>query len=114
MFTAMMREGYDYGAIVIAHGRRRPDDRSVDEWLAAMVRAMGTASRESGLPGAVVCVNPESMPDEMRQMVLNEDLLPLLGLHDAFEVLGRMADYAEFRQRTALPASPLRAPKLPA
>jgi acyl-CoA synthetase (NDP forming) len=72
---------------------------------------MGTASRESGLPGAVVCVNPESMPNEMRQMVLEEGLLPLLGLHDAFDVLGRMADYAEFKQRAALPAAPLRAPK---
>jgi acyl-CoA synthetase (NDP forming) len=114
MFTAMMREGYDYGAIVIDHGRRRPEDRAVDDWLAAMVRAMGAASRESGLPGAVVCVNPESMPDEMRRMVLDEGLLPLLGLHDAFEVLARMADYAVFRQRATLPAAPLRAPKLQA
>jgi acyl-CoA synthetase (NDP forming) len=115
MFTEMMREGYDYGAIVIDHGRRRPDDRKVDDWLAAMVRAMGTASRESRLPGAVVCVNPESMPDEMRQMVLAEGLLPLLGLHDAFEVLGCMADYAVFKQRveeTGSPAAPLRAREL--
>lgn len=114
MFTEMMREGYDYGAIVIDHGRRRPGDRTVDDWLAAMVRAMGTASRKSGLPGAVVCVNPESMPEEMRQMVLSEGLVPLLGLHDAFEVLGRMADYAVFKRRaaeTGLPATPLRAPE---
>jgi acyl-CoA synthetase (NDP forming) len=75
---------------------------------------MGAASRESGLPGAVVCVNPESMPDEMRRMVLDEGLLPLLGLHDAFEVLARMADYAVFKQRAVLPAAPLRAPKLQA
>lgn len=115
MLTEMMRSGYDYGAIVIDHGRRRPDDRTVDEWLAAMVRAMGSASRGSGLPGAVICVNPESMPDEMRQMVLAEGLIPLQGLHDAFEVLGRMADYAAFKQRIAeigLPAVPLRAPSL--
>jgi acyl-CoA synthetase (NDP forming) len=117
MFAEMMRSGYDYAAIVIDHGRRPPGDRLVDAALAGMVRAMSNASRETGLPGAVVCVNPESMPDEMRQMVLAEGLIPLQGLHDAFEVLGRMADYAGFKQRVAeigLPSVPLRAPRLDA
>jgi acyl-CoA synthetase (NDP forming) len=111
MFAEMMRNGYDYAAIVIDHGRRQPGDCSVDAALAAMVRAIARASRATGLPGAVVSVNPESMPDEMRQMVIAEGLVPLQGLHDAFPVLARMADYAEFRQRVAEigpPAVPLR------
>jgi acyl-CoA synthetase (NDP forming) len=112
MFIEMMREGYDYAAIVIDHGRRAPGDRSVDPMLAAMTRAIGSASRATGLPGAVICVNPESMPDEMRQMVLAEGLVPLQGLHDAFEVLGRMADYARLRENGTLPTPPLRAPAM--
>ena len=110
MFTEMMRSGYDQAAIVIDHGRRKPGDRSVDKAHVGMVRAIANASRATGLPGAVISVNPESMPDEMRQMVLAEGLIPLQGLHDAFEVLGRMADYAEIKEnagKTGLPAIPL-------
>jgi acyl-CoA synthetase (NDP forming) len=108
MFTEMMRAGYDYAAMVIDHGRRAPGDRSVDPMLAAMTRAIGSASRATGTPAAVVCVNPESMPDEMRQLVLAEGVVPLQGLHDSFEVLARMADYAAFKKRGVIPAVPLR------
>lgn len=113
MFTEMMRSGYDYAALVVDHRRRQAGDRAVDVAHIAMVRALANASRETGTPGAVVCVNPESMPDEMRQMVLAEGLVPLQGVHDAFEVLGRLADLAAFRRRAAergLPQPPLRAP----
>jgi acyl-CoA synthetase (NDP forming) len=113
MFKHMLNGGgYDQAAIVIDHPRGRPSD-GVDPAMAAMVRSLAAASAESGVPGAVVCVNPESMPEPMRHQVLDAGLLPLQGLHDAFEVLGRMADYADFQKHVAergLPALPLRAP----
>lgn len=115
MFTQMMSTGYDQGAIVIDHKRRDPGDRTVDEAHIAMLRSIAAASRATGVPGAVICVNPESMPDEMRQMVLKEGLIPLQGLHDAFEVLGRMVDYGEIRKRVAetdLPTLPLKSEAL--
>jgi acyl-CoA synthetase (NDP forming) len=87
----------------------------VDEAHIAMLRSIAAASRATGVPGAVICVNPESMPDEMRQMVLKEGLIPLQGLHDAFEVLGRMVDYGEIRKRvteTGLPTLPLKSEAL--
>lgn len=115
MFTEMMASGYDQGAIVIDHSRRKPGNREIDAAHVAMVRSIAKASRATGTPGAVICVNPESMPDEMRQMVLAEGLVPLQGLHDAFEVLGRMADYAVTKSCVAmkgLPSVPLRAGKL--
>jgi len=115
MFTEMMSSGYDQAAIVIDHGRRKSGDRTVDAAHIGMVRAIANASRATTTPGAVVSVNPESMPDEMRQMVLAEGLIPLQGLHDAFDVLGRMADYAETQQNVEkkwLPATPLGPRKL--
>jgi acyl-CoA synthetase (NDP forming) len=116
MFTQMMSSGYDQGAIVIDHKRRDPGDRTVDEAHMAMLRSISAASRATGVPGAVISVNPESMPDEMRQAVLKEGLIPLQGIHDAFEVLGRMVDYGEIRKRvteSGLPTLPLEAQSLP-
>lgn len=113
MFKSVLDSGYhDVAAIVIDHPRQ--DDPAVyDDHMAAMVRALATASAASGVPGAVVCVNPESMPEVMRRAVIDAGLLPLQGLHDAFEVLGRCADHAAFTEKTArsgLPAIPLAAP----
>ena len=94
----MLGEGYDYGAIVIDHRRRRARGPKRRCTAGAMVRAMGTASRaKADVPGAVACVNPESMPRDHAPDGAGEGLLPLQGLHDAFEVLGRMADYAMFQ-----------------
>jgi acyl-CoA synthetase (NDP forming) len=49
----------------------------------------------------------------MRRQVMDSGLIPIQGLHDAFEVLGRMVDYGAFQDRIAergIPALPLRAP----
>jgi acyl-CoA synthetase (NDP forming) len=110
MFTTMMSAGYDQGAIVIDHKRREPGDLTVDAMHIAMIRSIANASRATGTPGAVICVNPESMPAEMRRMVIDEGLIPLQGLHDAFEVLSRMVDYREIRKHAneaGLPTLPL-------
>jgi acetate---CoA ligase (ADP-forming) len=113
MFKHMLSDArYDQAVLVIDHPRGRLLD-DVDPALAAMVRALAAATAECDVPGAVVCVNPESMPEQMRRQVLDAGLVPLQGLHDAFEVLGRMVDYATFQKRIAergLPALPLRAP----
>lgn len=113
MFKHMLSDArYDQAVLVIDHPRGRLFD-DLDPAMAAMVRALAAASAECDVPGAVVCVNPESMPERMRRQVLDAGLVPLQGLHDAFEVLGRMVDYAAFQNRIAergLPALPLRAP----
>lgn len=113
MFTHMLSTGYDMGALVIDHPR--PElGTEIGEPIQAMVRAMGKASRETGIPGAVACVSSESMPEPMRLQVLEEGLIPLQGVHDAFAVLGHLATYEAFRRRIDagdLPLPPAAAPK---
>lgn len=113
MFQAVLGSGsYDAAAIVIDHPRQA-DPAVYDGLMAAMVRAMASASSASGVPGAVVSVNPESMPDVMRRAVMDQGLIPLQGLDDALAVLARCADLAAFREKTAregLPAVPLAVP----
>jgi acyl-CoA synthetase (NDP forming) len=114
MFVSMLGGEYDIGTIVIDHPRQA-EDAPVERMMAAMVRAMGTAARQTGKVGAVASVNPESMPGPMRQMVLEEGLIPLQGIHDSFIALGRMADYAETLARVAqhgLPVGPVPAAAL--
>jgi acetate---CoA ligase (ADP-forming) len=105
MFTSMLREGYDQGMIVIDHPR--PELGHGGEALYAMARSVANASRATGVPGIVCCVNPESMPEPMRQLVIDEGLLPLQGLHDAGAVLARWARHAERRRAGAAPVLPL-------
>ena len=104
MFTSMLGEGYDLGMIVIDHPR--PELGHGGEALHAMARSVANASRATGIPGAVCCVNPESMPEDMRKLVIAEGLLPLQGLHDAGAVLGHWAGYAERRREGRTPALP--------
>jgi acyl-CoA synthetase (NDP forming) len=113
MFTHMLGTGYDMGALVIDHPRPELGPE-VAVPMQAMVRALGKASRATGIPGAVACVNPESMPETMRRQVLEEGLIPLQGVHDAFAVLGNLADYEMFCRRIDagdLPSLPASAPK---
>ncbi len=108
MFTHMLAEGYDQGLLVIDHPRPELGEE-VARPMAAMVRSLGAASRATGTPGAVCCVNPESMPAFMRRQVIEEGLLPLQGLHDGGAVLGHWAAYGERRRRIAregLPPAP--------
>ncbi|WP_342640590.1 acetate--CoA ligase family protein [Rhodoligotrophos ferricapiens] len=94
MFSEMMSRNYDQALLVIDHGRPELIP-APDKAHQAMVRSLGTASRATGIPGAIACVNPESMPESMRRMVIDEGLLPLQGLHDAGPVLGLWTEYAE-------------------
>lgn len=108
MFTHMLREGYDQGLLVIDHPRPELGEE-VGVPMAAMVRSLGAASRETGVPGAVCCVNPESMPEFMRRQAIEEGLLPLQGLHDGGPVLGLWAAHGERRReiaRQGLPKPP--------
>ncbi|MEZ5773179.1 MAG: acetate--CoA ligase family protein [Hyphomicrobiaceae bacterium] len=109
MLAAMLAEGVDMGLLVIDHPLPElgPD---LGKAIAAMVRAMGSASRSSGVPAAVACVNPESMPRPMREHVLAEGLLPLQGLDDAGPVLGKWATHCERlrEDRAGLPLPALR------
>ncbi len=107
MFSEMLTEGYDQGLLVVDHPLPElGSDVAIP--VEAMVRSLGTASRNTGVPGAVTCVNPESMPKTMREQVIAEGLLPLQGIHDAGPVLGLWADYSERQFRQPSIAAPLR------
>lgn len=116
MFTDMLAEGSDFGLLVIDHPRPELGAEN-GKALETMSRALATASKATGIPGAVACVNPESQPEFMRQYLIDMGLLPLQGLHDAGPVLGHWARHAELRRAVAeegLPLPPLILPALPA
>jgi len=107
----VLADGYDRGLMVIDHPVLELGQEQIDA-IAAMVRAMGRACRDTGVPGVVASVNPESMPAIMRRQVIDEGMVPLQGLHDAGPVLGmwtaycaRIGDVAG--KNTPLPVDPL-------
>lgn len=110
MFTDMLSEGYDQGLLVIDHPRPELGEEGAGP-MHAMIRAFGAASRATGVPGAVASVLPESMPPSMRDSVIEQNLLPLQGLHDAGPVLGLWADHCALAERD-LPEPPLALPCL--
>jgi acetate---CoA ligase (ADP-forming) len=106
MFRTLLQEGgYDLALIVLDHPRMElgPEPRKP---LEAMVRALGAASRATGVIGGLASVDALSMPESMRRYALERDLLPLQGLDDACAVLACWAAYGEFRRNLAREGPP--------
>src|SRR5262249_34004263 len=112
MFRTMLGEGgYDLALIVLDHPRPELGPEPVKA-LEAMVRALGTASRETGVIGGLASVDALSMPESMRHYALEEGRMPLQGLDDACAVLACWAAYAAFQRRLECEGPPALPPVL--
>ncbi len=92
MFTTMLQGDYDCGLMVMDQPSMKADPES-DQPLYAMIRALAHAGKTSGKPVFMGSVNPESIPEEMRNWMIGEGVAPLQGLHDAAKVIALWAGH---------------------
>ncbi|MCV6576659.1 MAG: acetate--CoA ligase family protein [Cohaesibacter sp.] len=101
-FTAMMECGFDLSLLVIDFPRL---DRCHDrEWQAA-VKALVTASNQTGQKAAILATVPENCPEEHAQDLIEQGIVPFHGTDEAFDAMEAAAFIAEAWNRPA--AAPL-------
>lgn len=94
MFTTMLQGGYDAGMLVIDY----PAATAAVERKAAhqaMDRALAAAGRASGKPVFHASVNTEAIPPGDAAALIAQGIVPLNGLHDAAEVIGKWIRYCQ-------------------
>ncbi|UVC10545.1 acetate--CoA ligase family protein [Rhizobium sp. TH2] len=100
MFTTMLEGGYDSGLMVMDHPSPKVSEDS-SEPILAMIRALAAAGRASGKAVFMGSVNPESIPEGVREWMLGQGVVPLQGLHDAAKVIALWAEHCERLRRDA-------------
>jgi len=108
IFVSLMSEGSDKGMLVVDHSRDAPG--VISPAVDAMSQAMVRAHEKTGKPGAIACMNPESMPEVLREKMIRAGVAPLQGMDDAMRAISKTADHAEWRKAltaTTRPALPL-------
>ncbi|AGT09788.1 acetate--CoA ligase family protein [Paracoccus aminophilus] len=111
IFTEMLTGEVDFGVMIMDHPHPKVGEDS-GEPILAMIRALHAAGKASGKPVFMASVNPESIPEPVRDWMTEIGVTPLQGLHDAAEVLGRWTRYLARRAEHPLP--PARLPLLAA
>jgi acetate---CoA ligase (ADP-forming) len=94
MFTTMLEGGYDSGLMVMDHPSPKVSEDS-SEPILAMIRALAAAGKASGKAVFMGSVNPESIPEAVREWMLGQGVVPLQGLHDAAQVIALWAEHCE-------------------
>jgi acetate---CoA ligase (ADP-forming) len=93
MFTTMLAEGYDMGLMVMDHPPIALGG-DVGGPIRAMVRALAAAGRATGKPVMMASVNPESIPGDVRDWMIDQGVVPMQGLHDAGKVLAKWTQWS--------------------
>ncbi len=108
IFTSLMKEGADKGMLVVDHSRDAPG--VISPAVDAMTGAMVNAYRATGKRAAIASMNPESMPEVLREKMIRAGVVPLQGMDDAMRAISKTADHAEWREKLTAatrPALPL-------
>ena len=92
-FTVSMRGDHDAALLIYDHPT--VDSREVEEWVATL-DAFIAAHKATGKPAFVVCTISELLPQDMRDCLIAEGVVPLQGLDDALFALSNAANYREF------------------
>ena len=92
-FTVSMRGDHDAALLIYDHPT--VESREVEEWVATL-DAFIAAHKATGKPAFVVCTVSELLPQEMRDRLTAEGVVPLQGLDDALFALSQAAKYREF------------------
>ena len=92
MFTTMLEGEYDAGLLVIDYpASTAPAERKTAHQ--AMDRALAAAGRAAGKPVFHASVNTEAIPPADAAELIAQGIIPLQGLHDAAEVIGKWTRY---------------------
>jgi acyl-CoA synthetase (NDP forming) len=92
-FTTSM-EG-DHDAALLIYDHPTVVAREVEEWVTA-IDAFVAAHKTTGMPAFVVCTISELLPQEMRERLIAEGVVPLQGLDDALFAISAAAKYQDF------------------
>ena len=92
-FTTAMEGEHDAALLMYDHPTVVSDE--VDEWVMTL-DAFIAAHKATGMPAFVVCTISELLPEEIRDRLIAEGIVPLQGLDDALFALSGAAKYHEF------------------
>ena len=92
-FTTAMEGAHDAAVLIYDHPTVVSDE--VDEWVMTL-DAFIAAHKATGMPAFVVCTISELLPEEIRDRLIAEGIVPLQGLDDALFALSGAAKYHEF------------------
>jgi acetyl-CoA synthetase len=92
-FTTAMEGEHDAAVLIYDHPTVVSDE--VDEWVMTL-DAFIAAHKATGMPAFVVCTISELLPEEIRDRLIAEGIVPLQGLDDALFALSGAAKYHEF------------------
>ncbi len=98
-FTASMKGEHDAAFLVYDHPTVRGDAvaEEVAEWVMAL-DAFIAAHKSTGKPAFVISTISELLPVELREHLINNDVVPLQGFDDGLFAYSAAAEYAEFRE----------------
>ena len=97
-FTASMKGGHDAAFLIYDHPTVTGDAvaREVAEWNMAL-DAFIAAHKTTGKPAFVISTISELLPEELREYLIDNGIVPLQGLDDGLFAYSAAAKYAEFR-----------------
>jgi len=101
-FTTAMEGEHDAAVLIYDHPTVVSDE--VDEWVTTL-DAFIAAHQATGMPAFVVCTISELLPEEIRDRLIAEGIVPLQGLDDALFALSGAAKYHEFLADAAAAAT---------
>jgi len=101
-FTSAMQGGHD--AAVLLYDHPTVDSKGVDEWVMTL-DAFIAAHKATGMPAYTICTISELMSQQMRDKLIANGVVPLMGLDDGLFALSAAATYWQTRAERADAAS---------
>jgi acetyl-CoA synthetase len=92
-FTTAMQGDHDAALLIYDHPTVVSDE--VEEWVTT-IDAFIAAHKTTGMTAFVVCTISELLPQQIRDRLIAEGVVPLQGLDDALSALSAAAKYREF------------------
>ncbi len=92
-FTICMQGEHDAALLIYDHPTVA--SKEVDEWITTL-DAFVAANKATGKPAFVVCTVSELLPQDVRDRLIDEGIVPLQGLDDALLALSKAAKYRDF------------------
>ncbi len=92
-FTTSMQGEHDAALLIYDHPTVVSDE--VEEWVTT-IDAFIAAHKTTGMTAFVVCTISELLPQQIRDRLIAEGVVPLQGLDDALSALSAAAKYREF------------------
>ena len=101
-FTSAMQGNHD--AAVLVYDHPTVESEGVEEWVMTL-DAFIAAHKATGMPAFTLCTISELMSQEMRDKLIANGVVPLMGLDDGLFALSAAATYRQFRADKAASAT---------